>query len=458
MNVIKVSLSRATIGFFMFIIMSLKNTVNSSSASGSNSNSSQVNGTEILEEAIYTLNQYNKNISYILNHTITPPPVMIAKTGIPFTDTCTDNPLLLLLPYSLRTDVNSTLLQTPEQQTNSDYCKKLGNVADNCCTSITYTTLTDYLSNTYMPAKIGVFDNNIYIFTRIINEHLRNMVTYYQFDESQFLIFFKQYQSFIDNLRARVEVIVRNSIMFFWDSMCSFICNPKVKELCKVYNVTYSYNNSIYFDYEFACEIDDSASQIVKIIQQETEAFMTQMKTVNSTIDNYYHSIYNNTNEVINLNDVTMVFFQTNNGTMSLFNKSLDDGHYVSKKTGQKLLCDSNHTSIINSYVGNYSFLVNSTCETILDKICLPFGCLDDSFLQFNEIYRDQSLLLSNFSKVSVTYNENSQSAIIVDPDIEDLINSTIVFADAYYIGRGIGTKTICLLLVIYIISEFYFS
>src|SRR5690606_23125338 len=132
---------------------------------------------------------------------------------------------------------------------------------------------------------------------------------------------------YFNKLRKSVERIVTHSVMFFWDSMRSFICIRRTDNLRKVHHLTYVYDGeTIYFDYEFSCQLDETASQIGNAVKEESLKFIEQMRAINSTIEEVYEKIHSSSSEVIKLNKETEKFFESQKDALNLFKNSLEDG------------------------------------------------------------------------------------------------------------------------------------
>ena len=78
-------------------------------------------------------------------------------------------------------------------------------------------------------------------------------------------------------------------------------------------------------------------------------------------------------------------------------NNSLDDGLYVSKSVSKLPICSDK----------------TPNCESIINKICIPFYCYDDMFLQYMDestIFHSEALKNSNYSLVDVISKESDES------------------------------------------------
>jgi hypothetical protein len=383
-------------------------------------------------------NQTNSNNSAI-NSDIISSAIMLTKTLMTITDKCKDNQMLSLLRNDFMNNILDTLNDEPEDS-NQDYCKREGEKT--CCTSNTYNVFLNEFNNIILPNRQKIFNKNMNLYTRIIDEHYRNFFNFYNFNDEQFNALFSDYKFYVKNITGIVESIVKESMLFKWNTLCNFVCYPHLNGLCKVYNVTYLYNDTLYYDLNYDCELS-SNPRVIKI-QNLIDSLNTELRSINNTVGMFYSYVNDNMEKISKLNKLTFNV-TSNNETFSLLKNSLQDGLYVSKKITNKLQCgNSSNTNFIiykNDYVPQNDLSINSTCENIFDNVCQPFECLDNFFLQFNDdsVANSQSYLIySNITKVNLsTYKRSTDLFSFYDNDALSLVNSTIQFANsAIFLGQ----------------------
>lgn len=395
---------------------------------------------------IMQLNNTISNMTNMNNSNSKSQAILLSKTLMTITDNCQDNPMLPLLRIDFKNNIIDTLYDQPEES-NQDYCKRLGEKT--CCSASTYDVFLNEFNNLIFPNRQKIFKKNMNIYTRIIDEHYRNFFKYYDFDDEQFYSLFSDYDFYVRNITQITESIVKKSMLFKWNNLCNFVCYPHLNQLCKVYNVTYLYNDTLYYDLNYDCEMKSNPS--VLEIQNLLNYLNTQFKTINSTIEMFYSYVHDNLERVSKINQDTFNL-TSNNETFSLLKNSLQDGLYVSKKITNNFQCGdrmdmvdskdtinpskSKITVYKNYFVPQNELYINATCQNILENVCQPFECLDNFFLQFNDdsVADSQNYLIySNITKVNLSpYSRSTDLFSFYDKDsISLLINSTIQFANS---------------------------
>ena len=376
-----------------------------------------------------TSNNNTENNSTFLNVT---PPIMLSKTLMSITDKCKENQMLDLINKDLRNNILETLNDMPEES-SQDYCK--GDHEKSCCTGDTFDVFINELELNSIPTKQKIFNKNMNIFYRIINEHSRNFINAFKFTEEQY---------YVNNITEITQRLVRESLLFKLNTMCNFICYPHSNGLCKVYNVTYLYNNTLYYDLNYDCEF--TTNNRVSYIQKLTKTFLNEIKSMGDSIKLFYNYVNDNIEKVSALNEETLNI-KNNNETFPYLNNSLNDGLYVSSITAGHYVCDNfavynysnnstydaeNDLFFMNDLVPNHKINVNASCDNVLNNICLPFECLDNFFMQFSDssvVGLSSYLFSANLTKVSLSpYKRSTDMLAIFDNDILEKINGSIIF------------------------------
>ena len=380
-----------------------------------------MNNIIIILTYIITLKKSN---SIIYNESVE----FIDKTKLNFTsEKCSDNPFLSLLPKKLRRTLEITLSKNPKKN-NLGFCNHK-NSGKTCCTKFTKKNVHTYLVDHIFTPRQNIYDKNIFYYKKLFMEHKRNIVKGFKLNDEIYEKLFHNFQNHVKTLVEINERIVRMSVQYTWNNICNYVCDfhDSIKN-CDIYAVRYKINNILLYDYEFNCKMNKYYyDNFTGLIQQ----FRTIKFKLNDTIDNFYNDIFKESEiSVRNL---------LNEKDYILYNNSINDGLYVSKRLNQRSLCfKENITNLTNYYLNGTIITVNTDCESLVLKPCGLFNCLDSFFLQFfyqNEHNGTNIIYLFNYTKTNMTpTNVNDMVYFNYTKDIEDLIHHHLTFVHGNFV------------------------
>lgn len=305
---------------------------------------------------------------------------------------CKDNPLIDLLPQYITKEIRDSLSNLPDS-TQLPGCQ----TKNSCCRKETLDVFSSYLKEVVLKNKFQIFEKNSKIYEKIIKEHNRNFNAF-QVKEEDFINIFSEYKDFSDKILNNNKSIIKQSLLFQWNSFCNYICSPDYKSYCKVYNETISVNEKQYWSLKYDCSVDSDSSnqlnlmiknfeEIINNADNTLEIIYDHIKEKSKNIGNIQIETSFNVEEIPDLEDLNK---ERKTNVQIFINNSLKDGLHVSKSISEKkAICSRN----------------SPDCETIKSKICIPFFCFDDLFLQYYDdstIYHSETLEKSNYTIVNV--------------------------------------------------------
>lgn len=349
-----------------------------------------------------TINSANNtsNINNLFAKVIAKSPVQIQKNK------CQLNPALSFLSSDLLSNINSTLHESPQSESLS-MCRD-SRVDTSCCTQATVDLLYNQFTVNDLKEKLQIYSKNMGLYYLVIKEHLRNLNVGFNVDNTKANTIVSDYLNFTNIFANISQIIARESLKYKWNAYCNYICNSDYNNLCSVYNVTYSYNDTIYFDLEYNCAIDSVSSEYIKNL---VKSYLNNYKNMNSSLSSIYKGMTTISNNMYLFSSQS----GTNNTMYNLLANSFNDGLAVSQSIAKPPICDSS---------GN-----NVNCTTILSKFCSIFECLDNSVMQFyDDSTERQSFIISKYSFTNFVTNNNTNKFGKFDKDVEDFINTSLVF------------------------------
>lgn len=343
---------------------------------------------------------------------------LISKTPIKYNQEekiniqCKNNLILRLLPLDILENTIENLNEFPTQS-EIEKCKFTDNGPYlSCCNEKTINLFYDYIKKIIIPIKTNIFANNLFYLSLIYNEHYRNFIDGFGLNKDIFNDLFQEYANFKDKIYNLTEILVKESLKHTWNSFCNYVCRPDYFNLYNSYNYTYSQNNTL--SYNLFIEFFDNETKISNFSGLVTE-FVKLQKSFNFEIQDIYANIISKSQ--------SFNYTKSNNQTLSLVKKSLEDGRNFFFQLNKELQC------------GNNLNLTKFNCEELIRKenICKPFLCLDNIFTQFIDSSKEPiEYELDNYNYTNSVYLNSSQVNLMsFDDEITDLINSQIYFSSA---------------------------
>lgn len=372
--------------------------------------------------------------------------------------TCKNNPLIKIFPDALATELiesfdDGDLLVVKKESLKG--CNIFNSPKDNCCSDDTLSIYKQYIKDEILLIKKRIYEKNSKIYDLIINEHNRNFNAF-QISQDIFEKMFEKYKLIDKAIRYKHERILNETLSFSWNSFCNLICRKPedLKNYCQIYNETIAVNEKEYWKLKYNCSLDYDHLNTINNLLVDFDNFV---KTINSTLDEYYSDIYkeskilaesisNSSNSVQLRNLETNNSIVYDNGITNLdvkyyLENSIKDGHYVSKSLTQLSYCNN----------------LDVKCEGLLNKTCIPFYCYDDLFLQFSDSTTiDYETILKNTSYISVdikpkNVNNNNlfiRSDIEKDEYLNEILNEVVKIIKIEYLKSSVITM---LLIIIFL-------
>lgn len=349
---------------------------------------------------------------------------LIQKTPINYTlqekinIQCKNNLILKLLPQTLLDSIYDNLNDFPKQ-TELKSCKLTESGPYlSCCNENTISLFSDYLRNTIIGTKKNIFADNLFYLSLIQNEHYRNFIEGFGLSAKNFNELFEEFKSFKNQAYNLTEKLVKESIKYTWNSVCNYVCRPDYFNFYNSYNYTFSQNNT--FSYGLFFEFFNHESKIGNISLLVSE-FSEIQKNFNSKIEEIYVKMINKSK--------AFNYTNANNQTASLVKKSLEDGKNFFLQMNKELTCDKK----LN--------LTKFECVELIknENICKPFLCLDNIFVEFiDSTVEPIQYGLNNYNYSNSVYVKNTEARLMnFDEEIIELVNTQIVFTEAYLIKIG---------------------
>ena len=237
---------------------------------------------------------------------------------------------------------------------------------------------------------------------------------------------FNNYTNLNKKITDYSKVILKDSLLHKWNSMCNFICRPnnEIKNFCNIYNNTVQVNEKEYSYISYSCI--DGYNTLLNITSNLKE-FYDFMSSMNFTLGSIYQDISSKVSRTLEISD-------NSEKILKYLNNSLNDGLYVSQGISQMPICEQ------------------YDCNNFTK--CIPFNCYDDLFLQYYDnstITYKESLKSSNYSIVelrqsqisNIIYNNYSN-----DDKIIQIVNSLVSSLKQYYIGISFTLLLFIVLLI----------
>ena len=148
---------------------------------------------------------------------------------------CKNNPILDLLPKDLYSDVLELINDIPIQ-TDSDICKLSNSDVkySSCCNKNIIEIFMTFFTEKMIKIKNEIFSKNIFFFSEILSEHNRNFIDGFGLDSSNFLILFKDFIDYKNEIYSLSKIIVEDSLKYFWSSLCNYVCREDNFKLFQV--------------------------------------------------------------------------------------------------------------------------------------------------------------------------------------------------------------------------------
>ena len=330
---------------------------------------------------------------------------------------CKNNPILDLLPKDLYSDVLELINDIPIQ-TDSDICKLSNSDVkySSCCNKNIIEIFMTFFTEKMIKIKNEIFSKNIFFFSEILSEHNRNFIDGFGLDSSNFLILFKDFIDYKNEIYSLSKIIVEDSLKYFWSSLCNYVCREDNFKLFQVYNITYikiDGNNSL-SDKGTSVKLFEFVNnfQRVNLIKENLGKFYIIEKNFENKLTDIYKNISSNTRNY--------KYTNYNNETGKLIQKSLEDGRNFFINSKKNSPCEKTDNNTLFS------------CEELLDNICLPFLCLDNIFFQLIDSSAepiDYKLESYNYTN-SIYWSVENKSIeyFSFDNDITDTLNKSILF------------------------------
>lgn len=366
---------------------------------------------------------------------------------------CKDNPIINLLPNYVSTQLKDKLnknLIPIDQLNNCNIIHSENKSTYSCCNNESINSYIEYLSQVVIPNKLKIYDLNTNMYSLIYQEHKRNFKTF-TISDTDFDYIFLQYKNIIEELKRLNKELLKKSIIYNWNTFCNYVCQSfeLTKNLCKIKNETILVNEKYYYLYKYECNYNREERYSVR---ESINNFYMKLKNLNNTIADAYNSIRNKA--VIKTNNTFNNITTVNNSNIKNLNfemimylkNSINDGEYVSKSISTSPICDNKIYKDIN-------------CESILNKICIPFYCYDDIYTQYYDnstIYLSESIENSNFSIISDVYLYNDTKSydkykyLFNDNSENSMLKSLLHQIEAHILCFNISIK-FCIILFIFL-------
>lgn len=316
-------------------------------------------------------------------------------------NSCRSNPMIDLLPSFLAEEIRNSMDNTLIDSTKLDSCSVKGQ--SSCCSQSTIDLFKTYINDIVIPNKSKIYEKNSKIYKLIINEHNRNYNAF-EIDMTTFDSVFEEYSLFADNIAFSNNKIVKESITYQWNSFCNYICKPYsyMPQLCSIYNETISVNEKEYWTLKYNCKTPSNHTSYIESLISDFEMILSSN---NSTLDKLYSQIKTNSANLgesktietsVSVSNSTSSSNSSQVNVQLFLNNSLSDGLYVSKSVSKMPIC---HEKI-------------PSCSEIKKKICIPFYCFDDLFMQFiddSTVYQVESLENSNYTVINIQNKDDTQ-------------------------------------------------
>ena len=353
---------------------------------------------------------------------------------------CKDNPFLFLLPEQMRHTVEITFPKKPKKKSGS-FCKN-ENVERSCCNSFTYDNIKTYLNDHIYTPKSNIFHNNLYFYHDIIKEHKRNFKKGFKISTEIYDELFEDYHKKVVELIEIGNQILNESVKYNWDAFCNYICNfPASLSNCEIYSVQYNKKGVHLFDFEYKCK---GEKPFIENFAKKLTEFREAKIVLNKTIEGYY--------EEIKKKSATLVQPLLSSSKFNLYERSLNDGLYVSTKLNQPQLCMTViESEIYEERLNNSMMSVLTGCADLLAKPCGLFSCMDDFFLQFYDTSENDNAFIVkqfNYSKITLDLIDNTSQSVVeennfkfyhFDEDLKDLVGNKLKFESAFGL-KAIGS------------------